>query len=339
MPDFISLQRELCGIALPFSREQESGQRLAALMRPYVDEIWTDAIGNVVCHKKGDGRKIVFPAHRDVIGFMARAVTPSGAVKIVPVGGHDASELVNTPVRFENGTRGVIRKCCPPEKGAAGFSELYVDIGAISESEAAAQVQPGDLAVFDLAGTEKGTRVLTPYADNLIGCITLLLAAQQTKRCANDVYFVFTVREEEGAAGAQVAAWNLDPDVCIAVDVSDALDEPRSEQPRNIRLGGGPSITARDGSIHSPIIWEMLMDCAAELGIRHQSESMPYGGTDASCFQDNRGGAVTAVISIPTRGIHSPVEIYDTADVEGAAALIAAVCAREFPIIMPDRRS
>lgn len=338
MQDILALQKMLLEAAMPFSIEKQSGELLAKLIRPYVDEIYTDNIGNVICHKKGPGMKLVFPAHRDVIGFMARNVTPSGAVKITSVGGHDASELVNTPIRFENGARGVIRKSCPESRGASGFGELYADIGAVSASEAEKLVQPGDMAVFDLPCVKRGTRIMTPYADNLIGCITLLLAVQQLKECAHDVYFIFTVREEEGATGALVAAWNLDPDICIAVDVSDALDEPRSEQPRNIRLGGGPSITARDGSIHSPAVWEKLLDLAEEIGIVHQSESMPYGGTDASSFQENRKGAVTAVISIPTRGIHSPVEIYDTADVEGAAALIAAISAREFPVVMPDRR-
>jgi endoglucanase len=339
MPDILALHRQLLEAAMPVPVEQRSAEILAEWIRPYVDTVYTDNIGNLLCHKKGGGMKLVFPAHRDVIGFMARKITPSGAVKLLPVGEHGAPGPVNTPIRFENGVRGVIRKSCAERKGACGFGELYADIGAVSAAEAERLVQPGDIAAFDLPCTQKGSRVMAPYADNLAGCITLLMAARQLEACVHDVYFIFTVRKEQGAAGAQVAAWNLDPDICIAVDVSDAPDEPRGEQPRNIRLGGGPSVTVRDDCIHSPAVCEKLLDLAGELGLAHQLKAMPsYVGTDAGSFQDNRKGAVTAAINIPARGTHSPVEIYDTTDVEGAAALIAAICASEFPVIPPDRR-
>lgn len=341
MFNYLEMQRRLLASALPSGCEDRLGVLLGELARPWVDEIWTDAAGNVICRKKGSGKKIALPAHRDVIGFMVRKILPSGALKVIPIGGHSAGKLANTPVRFENGTRGVICKCVGEWDRAESLSDLYVDIGALSREEAESTVQVGDVAVFDTPCVSGGNdTVMTPYADDLVGCMVLLRAMEllKEKETDNDLYFIFSVREEIGTQGANVAAWNLEPALCIAVDVTDALDEPCSEEPKNIFFGNGPSIAVRDGNIYNPAVYRTLRDLAEQEGIPYQSESLSFGGTDAGAFMDMKHGTPATVVSIPTRGMHSPQEMYNWKDAENTAKLIAAACCCEFPAVKSLRR-
>lgn len=339
MFDFIQKQKELLLSALPSGFEEKLGTVLAELARPHVDEIWFDGVGNLICHKRGIGKKIAIPAHRDVIGFIVRRILPSGALKIIPIGGHSAAKLTNTPVRFENGVRGVTYKCVDEAESPSDVAELYIDIGAVSEQESAELVQVGDVAVFDTPCVRGGgDTVMTPYADDLVGCAVLLRAMELLKETKNDLYFIFSVREEIGTQGADVAAWGIEPDICIAVDVTDALDEPCSEQPRNILFGKGPSIAVRDASIYNPAVYRTLRMLAEQERIPYQEESLPFGGTDAGAFMDTKSGIAATVVSIPVRGMHSPQEIFDQNDAENTARLIAAACSCDFPEIRSLRR-
>lgn len=339
MFDYLEMQQKLLTAALPSGCEDRLGALLGELARPYVDRVWTDGAGNVICHKKGSGKKIALPAHRDVIGFMVRNILPSGALKIIPIGGHSAGKLANTPVRFENGTRGVICKCVGEQDKVKSMADLYIDIGASSREEAESAVRVGDVAVFDTPCVCGGNdTIMTPYADDLVGCMVLLRAMELMKETDNDLYFIFSVREEIGTQGASVAAWEIEPALCIAVDVTDALDEPCSEEPKNIFFGKGPSIAVRDGNIYNPPVYRALRELAEREGIPYQEESMPYGGTDAGAFMDMKHGTAATVVSIPTRGMHSPQEMYNRQDAENTARLIAAACCCEFPAVKSLRR-
>lgn len=330
MFDVLKTQQKLVKAALPYSFEQSSGELLAELARPLCDEMWFDEIGNLICHIPGPGKKILFCAHRDVIGFMVRDITETGAVKLMAVGGQTASELLHTVVRFENGTVGVIRSAVDGLPDS--MKDIYCDIGAVTREEAEELVSIGDVAVFKsptFAGT--GDTIITPYADDLSGCIAILRAMEQVKAPENDCYFAFTVREESGCHGADVLGKTLYPDVGIAVDVTDALDEVRSEEPKNVKLGGGVVIGFRDGSIHNPLVIKTLCRTAEELGMEYQSSAMPYGGTDASGLTDAHNGIPTSVLSIPCRGMHSPTEIYSVSDIDSTARLIVAAASASFP--------
>lgn len=334
MKKIIFLQQQLLQAAQPFGYEQHCSEILEGLMSSWVDEVWRDNAGNVICHKKGSGMKLVFSAHLDVIGFLVREIMPSGAVKLMPLGNHKLPELIHTPLRFESGAYGVIRKAGKQKNNIKDIDDLYVDMGVSSGAAAEQLVQVGDTAVFNLPcqmGT--GTRILTPYVGDLMGCIALVLAARKIKDCKNDVYFIFTVGGEEDTSGATAAAWNMDPDICIAVNVTEASDEPISNEPRNIYLGRGASITVRDGNIHCPQIYEKLRCLAEENNIRYQVSAMPYGRTDAGSFQNNRKGAVTAALGIPTRGIHTALEICDAEDIKAVVALIIVACSSIFPTV------
>ena len=199
---------------------------LRTLAAPYVDSCTTDALGNLICHKKGSGPKVLFAAHMDSIGLMVTYIDEKGFLRFGPVGGLSAHEVLGTPVRFANGTRGVVALEGKVEPKDMKLEHLYLDIGARNEAEAKAMVQVGDIAVYDTHAFCSGGRIFSPYLDDRIACAVLLMAMERLKNTENDLYFVFTVQEEVGLRGARTAAYGVAPDYGIAVDVTDSDDIP-----------------------------------------------------------------------------------------------------------------
>lgn len=338
MFNIVELQKQLIACALPPGVEDSQGALLTELARPYVDEIWEDPFGNIICHKRGTGKRLMIPAHRDVIGFMVTYIDPKGFIRFTQDGHHNPAYLQGLGIRFENGLRGTIQfdDTVDMSKPASSvtLSNLYIDIGAKDYEEAVSLVQPGDVAVFDSeAVVIAGNNMMTPYADDLIGCIVVLLAMEQLagEDSPNDLYFVFSAQEERGALGAKVAAQHLLPDMGIAIDITHTGDTPRETVPMAIRLGKGPTIKIRDGLLYSsPEVVEHLRCAAMENHITWQDEILPRSGTDASLVRSCPGGAFSGAISIPTRGAHTQGEIFNLDDVTQAGRLLAAACMREF---------
>ena len=211
------------------------------LARPWADEITSDVMGNLVARKKGSGPKVMFAAHMDSIGFIVTHIEKEGFLRVGKLGGISPKDVLNTPVRFKNGVRGVL---VAEEKAEdkLKLEDCYLDIGARDEEQARSLVQVGDTAVYDTAVTEVNGRVISPYLDDRIACAILLKAMEQVGPCENDLYFVFTVQEEVGTRGAKTAAWSVDPDYGIAVDVTDVDDTPGSAKYGTCKLGRGAAV-------------------------------------------------------------------------------------------------
>ncbi len=306
----------------PSGREDEVREVLKKESEPYADEITTDNLGNLICHKKGSGKKLMLLAHMDEIGVIATHIDEKGFIRFAAVGGVNAANCVNRGVRFENGTPGVIsyeNKSLPKD---CGLDKMYIDIGAESKEEAEKKVQIGDMAVFEGDFVQMGKRAASKTMDDRIACYVLTEALKRAKSFANDTYVVFTVQEELGLRGAKVAAVNVAPDMAIAVDVSSVGDTPESVN-TDLRLGGGPSIKLRDSSymIH-PYAREFMVRCAKEAGIPFQLEAASFGGTDTGAVMLTGAGIPAATTSIPCRYIHSPKETVDMDDVENEIKFI-----------------
>ena len=202
---------------------QPQAAAIAALARPFCDEITSDIQGNLICHKKGKGKKVMLCAHMDAIGFMVTGADKWGGLSIAPIGGFDPASLINARIVFPNGTRGIIKAKEAAKTLSGGWTsikmtDLYVDIGASSEKEAMKKVSVGDLAVYEgLPQAVAGHKVMGPYADDLIGCVVLLLAMEQLESSKYDVYFVFSTQEEVGCRGAKTASLAIKPDIAIGV--------------------------------------------------------------------------------------------------------------------------
>ena len=303
---------------------------IAGLAQLFADEVRTDTLGNLIVRKKGTGPKVMFAAHMDSIGFIVTHMEKEGFLRVGRLGGISPREAAYTPVRFKNGVRGVI---VPEEKADFGklkLDECYLDIGARDEAQAREPVQVGDTAVYDSPCFENNGKVVSPYLDNRISCAILLKTLEEVTQSPNDLYFVFTVQEEVGIRGGKTAAWGVNPDYGIAVDVTDVDDTPGSEKSGTVQLGKGAAIKVMDSSvICAPQVVSRLEALAKEGNIPAQRDILRAGGTDAGAIHITRTGVMTGGISVPCRYIHTPVEMADLSDAEHCVKLAAAFARSE----------
>ena len=245
------------------------------------------------------------------------------------LGGIAASEALYTPVRFKNGVRGVFVKEEKAELKGLKLDSCY-DIGAADQDAAKKLVQVGDTAVYDTPTILNGDKVISPYLDNRIACAVLLEVLARLDDCPNDLYLVFSVQEEVGTRGAKTAAWAIDPDYALAVDVTDVDDTPGSERCGTVQLGKGAAIKVMDSSvICHPAVVSALEQAAKTAGIPVQKDIMRAGGTDAGAIHTTHLGVLTGGVSIPCRYIHTPVEMADLNDAKHCADLLLAFMGRK----------
>ncbi len=309
----------------PSGDEADIRNILSELASPMADEVAWDTMGNLIVHRKGPGSKVMLAAHMDSIGFIVTHIEKEGFLRMGKLGGISPKEAVYTPIRFKNGVRGVV---VPEEKADFGklkLDECYIDIGARDEEQAKKLVQVGDTAVYDSPCFLQDSRVISPYLDNRISCAVLLAVLERIQTSANDLYFVFTSQEEVGLRGAKTAAWAVDPDWAIAVDVTDVDDTPGSERSGTVQLGQGAAVKVMDSSIIChPEVVAKLEGLAQVQGISVQRDIMRGGGTDAGAIHTTHLGVKTGGISVPCRYIHTPVEMADLGDAEACIKLVEA---------------
>ena len=309
----------------PSGDEGEVREVIASLAAPYADEVTADTLGNLLVHKKGPGPRVMFAAHMDSIGFIVTHIEKEGFLRVGRLGGISPKEAAYTPVRFQNGVRGVV---VPEEKADFGklkLDECYLDIGAKDEEDAKKMVQVGDTAVYDSPSFVNGGKVVSPYLDNRISCAILLKTLEMVGESQNDLWFVFTTQEEVGLRGGRTAAWEVNPDYGIAVDVTDVDDTPGSEKSGTVGLGKGAAVKVMDSSVicHPEVVGK-LEALAKEERIPAQRDILRAGGTDAGAIHITRTGVKTGGISVPCRYVHTPVEMADLGDAEHCTRLCAA---------------
>ena len=324
--EWINTLNTLCHAFGPSGAEGGVAQIIEEMARPYVDEITRDTMGNLICLKKGSGPRLMFSAHMDSIGLVVTHIDDKGFLRVGAIGGVHADAVVNTPVRFQNGTCGVIAAQVGSTPGKRTMADLYLDIGATSREEAEQQVQIGDVVVYNTPVFPAGALVAGPYMDNRISCLVLLQAMERLHDCPNDVYFVFSTQEEVGLRGAKTAAWSIDPDYGIAVDVTSEDGIPGAKHTASSLAGQGAAVKVMDRSvICHPEMVNLLMELAQKQGIPAQRDVIQAGGTDAGAIHQTRSGVCTGGISIPCRYTHTPCEMVCAADVEACVELVAAL--------------
>ncbi len=324
------LLRQLNSAHGPAGDEREVAEALRTLAAPFADEITRDTMGNLIFRRKGRGPKVMFAAHMDSIGLIVTHIEPEGFLRFGRLGGLRPHSLLHTTVRFRNGRRGLVSRDEKVDVDKVTLDDLYLDVGAKDRQEAEGMVQVGDTAVYDAPAFEAGGRIVSPHLDNRISCVVMLMAMEAllSAPVEQDLYFVFTAQEELGLRGARTAAYAIDPDYAVAVDVTTTDDALGSKHGGSARLGGGAAIKIMDASvICHPEVTERLSALAAEQGIRVQRDIIKSGGTDAGGIHISRAGVPTGGISVPCRYIHSPVEMVDRSDVEACAALLTAFAA------------
>lgn len=332
MIDILKTFTHLQSVARPSGFESPCAQAIAELAGPYCDEVKIDTLGNVICHKKGPGKRLMMAAHMDVIGLIITHIDKKGFLRFGALGGFVPYRLIGARMKLENGMGGSVwcdEKAMEEKKlEEISLNDLYLDIGAESEESARKMVQVGDVAMYEGEVQQLGQMLLSPYCDDLIACAALLSAMSQVEKSENDLYFVFTVQEEVGLRGAATAAYAIDPDFGVCMDVTRTGDNPSEKAKMVVKLGAGPTIKIKDVSLLcNPQVIAHLREAAKEGDVPYQDEVLTAGGTDSAAIQKTRGGVLSGCISIPCRYIHSQNEMVSLKDVEQSARLMA-LCAQ-----------
>lgn len=299
-----------------------------------VDEIRVDALGNLIARKgkkASDGQCIMLSAHMDEIGVMVTHIDENGFVRFTTIGGVRPHTCYGGRVRFVNGVSGMIagERLESPDK-VHTFEQMYIDVGATSR--ATCPVKVGDAAAFDRPMLDLGDRMISKAMDDRVSCAVQIEVLRQLKNTPHEVYVVFSTQEEVGLRGATTAAFAVNPDIGISVDVTGVGDTPKSSK-MEVSLGKGPTVKVRDGGmISDPRLVRFMADTAEKAGIPYQLEILEAGTTDARAMQVTRAGMPASCVSIPTRYIHSPSEMVDYRDVQNAVKLLVELLSH--PIVL-----
>jgi endoglucanase len=325
-----------CGVA---GREEEVRSLMKTFLKPYVDEVREDKLGNVIGVKKGkkNAPKVMLAAHMDEIGLLVKTISKDGYLQFTKIGGIDDRILLAQKVMVytEKGPLHGIIGSKPPHiqkeeerKKVLTYDELFIDVGAENEEQAKKMgVKIGDPVGFDIKFAKVGNDIVIGKAfDDRVGCAVMVEAMKTLEKTECTVYAVGTVQEEVGLRGATTAAFGIYPDVGIALDVTVAGDVPGvKEVEAPIKLRKGPSIEVADmGLITHPKVLRLLIDAAEENKIPYQLETGLPGSTDAARISLTREGVPSGVISVPTRYIHSPASLLSLKDAEYAVKLTVA---------------
>lgn len=319
----------LCTCTAPSGFEGPAAAVAAELLRPLVDEVSIDRMGNVLGVRRSrtpGAPKLLLDAHLDEIGLIVTGVE-DGFLRFRSIGGVDPRMLPGRElvVLTDPPLRGLV--ACPAggdENKSVPLNELYVDVG-LSQEEAERAVPVGTPMVYRAGCFPLGEEQMCGKSMDDRACfVTLLRAAEllRDKELDVELHILGSTREEVSGAGAVVGTWAVAPDFCVAVDVTHGKT-PDGPADKTFDLGGGPAIGV--GPNMTRWMTERMIDKAREHSIPYQLEIMSgHTGTNGWEMQISREGVATSVLSLPLKYMHTPVETLSLADMEGVAQLLAA---------------
>lgn len=350
----IRLLERLCNACAVSGDEGEVRAIVQEQVAPHAETVKIDALGNVLATRSGKGAgrrlRVMLAAHMDEIGFMLTQDEGDGIFRFDTVGGIDERQLVGKPVWIGHdhlpGVIGAkpIHLTTPEErKRAIPLDSLRIDIGPGGDSK----VKVGDRAAFATPFARLGGSLRAKALDDRFGVATLIELLRHAPPNI-DLLAAFTVQEEVGLRGAQVAAYAFDPDLAIAIDSTPALDLPvweeQAGQPLenvayNTRLDGGPAIYIADGStLADPRLVRHLAETAEAFRIPYQYRQPGGGGTDAGTIHLARAGVPSVSVSVPGRYAHTAAGLARLSDWQNTFALLHAALAGLGPDILSGER-
>ena len=334
----IELLRRLCQVEGIPSREDKVRDVVVTEMRPLVDELSVDALGNLIGHKRGSGSggpSVMISAHMDEIGFLVKYIDDNGFVRIQTVGGFDPRVLVAQRARVHTRNGEVLPSLIQPaskpihllqpgDPRDVKIEDIFLDLGLTAET-VRKQVSIGDMVTMDRETIVIGDNVVSKALDDRVGIFVMLEAFRKVGKHSADIFAVASTQEEVGLRGAGTAAFGLNPDIGIALDVTLAGDIPGAAPDATVtRLNHGAAIKIMDSShLSDPKLVEHFRDIAEKNNILYQMEILPRGGTDAGAIQRVQSGCAAMTLSIPTRYLHSVNETASIADIDACIDLLA----------------
>lgn len=332
----IELLSKICEIPGAPGFENNIRKYVYEQVQPLVDELKVDNIGNLIAFKRGRNnphhKKLLVAAHMDEIGFIVTHIDDKGFVWFHPLGGFDPKTLTAQRV-IVHGSKDLIgvmgskpiHVMSPEEKNkVAKIEDFFIDLG-LPKEEVEKYVSIGNAITRERSLIEMGNCVNCKSLDNRVSVYVLIETLKRLSASEIDLYAVFTVQEEVGLRGAQVAAHLINPDYAIAIDTTIAYDVPGAKpQEKVTELGKGTAIKIMDSSaIADQRMVAFLKKTAQEHQITWQPEILTAGGTDTAPLQKNgKNGAIAGAVSIPTRHIHQVIETVHKNDIESSILLL-----------------
>lgn len=337
----VNFLEKLLAAPSPSGYEQPAQRIFKEYVAPYC-QISSDVMGNVYGFIPGQGKdrpKVMLVGHTDEIGLQVKYIDDKGFLYFAAIGGVDAHltpgkvvavHTVEGPLPGVIGKRPIHLMDAKDRETVVKLEAQYIDIGAKDKKDAQKLVRVGDCVTFESQFTRlQGDRVASRGFDDKAGCFVvaevLRLVAQEKKKLPVDLYGVSSVQEEIGLRGGTTSSYTVNPDIGICVEVDFATDQPDVERKHNgeVALGKGPILTRGANINHT--LFELLYDTAHKEKIAVQLTANPRAtGTDANVMQISRGGVATALVKLPLRYMHTPVEVIALGDLEQAARLIVA---------------
>jgi len=309
----------------PSSKEDRVKTLIKEELKAY--EPQEDKLGNLVYHFSHSGPKLMLSAHLDTIGVIVTDVDKNGFIRFAPVGGLREVSIFGSDILFESGVRGIVfceDSVALQDKKELKMNKLFIDIGAKSKKEALNYVNIGMEGIFYPNFSLLDGRAISPSMDDRSGCTVLveLIKNLKVKSLLYDLYVVFTAQEEIGVKGARTSAYDITPDLGIAIDVTSCFDylEPRMSA---VELGKGPAVKVMDGGMITNMeLRSKIIEVAEKNKIPYQLDVKTGGATDAMAMQVSKDGVKAGVISIPTRYVHSKGEVVDLSDLKNTVVLL-----------------
>ncbi len=328
----------LCNASGPSGFEFEIRDLVKDMISGKVDEIKEDILGNIIAIKYGkdNSKRIMFDAHIDEVALIVTDIDSEGYLSFRALGGVDPRILLSKKVLIgDKKIPGVIMSLAIHLQDRANllkaptYDDLKIDVGAKSDKELKGKIEPGDYIVFDSKFRNLGLKYKGKAFDDRAGTGVLIetIYALEGVKPLYDLYFVFAVQEETGLRGATVAAHNIDPTYAFIFEGTTVGDNPLIEKHRRSSiLGKGPVITlAQSGMVLSKKLSDFVTSVADKNNIPYQIKMRIPGGTDAFRISGTKKGVPSAVISVPSRYIHSMNSVIDPEDYENAKKLCSAI--------------
>jgi endoglucanase len=331
--------RQLVNTPSPVGHETRGQRVWLDYAKQFADETYSDAYGNCVAVlNKGGGPRIMLAAHADEIAMSVNYIDESGFIYVRRMGGVDAAitKAQRVVIHTRNGPiKGVVGNVAPHLTKQDGdpkppkIHDIFIDIGVSKRSDAEKLLRIGDpITLADEFDILRGDLAVARAFDNRIGTFAvaeaLRLLSDTKGKLKAEICAVSNVQEEVGLLGARQIAYSLKPDIALVVDVTHATDYPTvsKAQHGDIKIGGGPAVT--HGGCNHPEIVKRIEEVAKAKKIPLQHEAMSAtSGTDTDVIFWTRGGIASALISLPNRYMHSPVEVVSLKDLEQIPQLLA----------------
>jgi len=329
------LLRRLTEAYGPSGHEDEVRDLVRQEVKGLADALTVSPMGSLHAVVNPQGKtKVMVAAHMDEIGLVVSHIDPAGFARFQMIGGLNPQTLVGHRARFANGIRAVIGIEDQEDwTKRATLADLYLDFGVSRAADCPVRV--GDIGSFDGPFVENGPRLIAKAMDDRVGVAVAIETMRRLRRTPHQVQFAFTVQEEVGLRGARTSAFGLNPDIGIALDVTRTGDTPKGPK-MAVELGKGPAIKVKDSNLLSdPRLVDLMVRRAEAARVPYQLEVLQAGTTDASVIQLTRAGVPSGCISIPCRYVHTPSEMVDLADVEGAVKLLTAILSRPIDLARP----